>query len=210
MPTDPLAYFITFSTYGAWLHGKEAGSVDLDHNERGTAYLPADPHLEAADRAAMAQPPFRLDAPRRRVVLATVREVCRHRGWQLIACHVRTTHVHIVVYADAPPEKVMNDCKANASRRLTEAGLDDKVRRRWTRHGSTQYIWRANALVDVVDYVLHRQGEPMETYQDTEASEPRPSGSGDAVPSEPRASGSGDAVPSEPRALASGDAPPVR
>ena len=32
-----LAYFITFSTYGTWLHGTEKGlgSVDVEHN----AYL---------------------------------------------------------------------------------------------------------------------------------------------------------------------------
>ena len=32
-----LAYFITFSTYGSWLHGtkKGMGSVDREHNEYG-------------------------------------------------------------------------------------------------------------------------------------------------------------------------------
>jgi len=28
----PLAYFITFRTYGTWLHGDERGSIDRYHN----------------------------------------------------------------------------------------------------------------------------------------------------------------------------------
>ena len=49
MVNDPLAFLITFSTYGAWLHGKEVGSVDRDHNEPETPFVPADPRRESAD-----------------------------------------------------------------------------------------------------------------------------------------------------------------
>ena len=36
-----LAYFITFSTYGTWLHGttKGKGSVDREHNQHGCPSL---------------------------------------------------------------------------------------------------------------------------------------------------------------------------
>jgi hypothetical protein len=37
-----LAYFITFHTYGTWLHGTERGSVDRAHNTLGTPLLPPD------------------------------------------------------------------------------------------------------------------------------------------------------------------------
>jgi hypothetical protein len=36
----PLAYLITFRSYGTWLHGKE-GSVDRFHNVYGQPKLPA-------------------------------------------------------------------------------------------------------------------------------------------------------------------------
>jgi REP element-mobilizing transposase RayT len=184
MPDQPLAFFISFTTYGAWLHGKDHGSVDVEHNQHETPFLSADPLQEAENRSAMAQPAFFLDAPRRAVVLAAIREVCNHRRWHLLACHVRTTHVHLIVHADAAPEKVMNDCKAYASRRLTEAGLDDRTRKRWTRHGSTKYIWDENYLGNAIHYVLHRQGEPMETYQDPACSA-LPYGRGSESESEP-------------------------
>jgi hypothetical protein len=51
MPSSPLAYFITFSTYGAWLHGRGVGSVDKLHNEVGTPFLAADAEQEIRERA---------------------------------------------------------------------------------------------------------------------------------------------------------------
>ena len=53
------------------------------------------------------------------VVLQALREVCLHRGWSLLAAHVRTNHVHAIVESEVPPEKVMNDFKSYASRDLT-------------------------------------------------------------------------------------------
>ena len=103
---DPLAYFITFTTYGTWLHGRNPGSVDRGHNVPGTAFVPADADLESARRQAMRQDPYLLDEPQRAVVLRTIREVTAHRGWKLWAAHVRSNHVHVVVTADCRPEKV--------------------------------------------------------------------------------------------------------
>jgi hypothetical protein len=34
----------------------------------------------------------------------------------------------------------MNDFKAYSSRRMNEAALDTKDRKRWARHGSTRYL----------------------------------------------------------------------
>ena len=52
----------------------------------------------------MDQAAYSLDETRRNTVLAAIQEVCAHRGWRLLAAHVRTTHVHTVVEAEVPPE----------------------------------------------------------------------------------------------------------
>ncbi len=163
--SDPLAYFITFSTYGTWLHGDERGSV-LRH--RGTTdpsgLLPPRPALERYNRSEMDQPPYHLDPQRRGIVLATALEVARHRGWKLLAIHVRSNHVHCVIHAGTTPEKVMNDIKAYASRRLNEARLDGPGRKRWTRHGSTLHLWSDEAVWEKVWYTAEEQGEQMALY----------------------------------------------
>ena len=112
----------------------------------------------------MREPPYVLDASRRKVVLETICEVSRHRGWQLLACHIRTTHIHVVVTADADPEKVMSDFKAYASRRLKEKLGEAADCKRWTQHGSTRYLWTDDSVSGAVEYVVTGQGEALEVF----------------------------------------------
>jgi REP element-mobilizing transposase RayT len=161
MPDQPLAYFITFSTYGTWLHGESPGSVDREHNEVGTPWLPPDPLRRTQRRERMAQEPYYLDEPRRKIVRDAIAAECRFRRWKLLVLHVRSNHVHLVVTADREPELVMRCCKAQASKCLNQAGFDDSERKRWTTHGSTKYLWDEATIAEKVDYTLNRQGEPM-------------------------------------------------
>ena len=112
----------------------------------------------------MNQPPYFLDERRRGIVLEAVCEVCLYRGWGLIAAHVRTNHVHVVVEAVVRPEKVMNDIKSYASRRLSKAEAHEPDRKRWARHGSTRWLWKDQDVLDAVRYVVEEQGEPMALF----------------------------------------------
>ncbi|MBA4191268.1 MAG: hypothetical protein C0467_25075 [Planctomycetaceae bacterium] len=164
MPDRPLAYFITFTTYGTWLHGDAPGSVDQEHNQVGLPWLPADPELQTIARGRMTQQAYLLDAPRREVVRDAIIEECQFRSWSILALHVRSNHVHLVVISEREPEFVMRSCKATASKRLNETGLDQPDRKRWTTHGSTKYLWHEEAVAAAVNYTLHRQGDPMAVY----------------------------------------------
>jgi hypothetical protein len=116
----------------------------------------------------MRQEPYVLDEVRRRIVLRTIQEVAAHRGWNLGAVHVRSTHVHVVITASCRPEKVMIDLKAWCSRRLREACKETADRDRWTQHGSTRYLNDEESFVAAVKYVLDNQGDPMELYDGRE------------------------------------------
>ena len=166
----PLAYFITFTCYGTWLHGDERGSVDDEHSAPGSPVLPPDPERRARERETLAEAPYHPDAPRRQVTLHALCEIARRKGWALHAAHVRSNHVHIVATAQGPPERVMNDFKTAASRRLNKAFPGERNRRRWTRHGSTRYLWTEGAVAEKVHYVLDGQGEPLERYPGVEPS----------------------------------------
>jgi len=163
-PGLPLAYFITFGTYGSWLHGEEKGSVDRSHNLPGTPYLEPNSARLEIEEASRQQDAYVLDEARRGHVLAAVREVCAVRQWDLFAAHVRPAHVHLVLAAGDTPEKVMNAFKCYASRRLNAARLDDRGRKRWSRHGSTRYLWHPQAIEEAVAYVVDEQGPAMAVY----------------------------------------------
>jgi REP element-mobilizing transposase RayT len=159
---------ISWTCYGQWLHGNQRGSVDPEHNVLHEPWLAPDPERQDAEGEAMTQHPYELDEPRRRVVLDAIREVCKHRGWILHAVHVRALHVHVVVSGEATPERMMNDFKAYASWALNRAGFDDRSRKRWTRHGSTRYINDPSYLHGAVNYVLNKQGTPMQRWPEDE------------------------------------------
>lgn len=162
MSHGPLAYSITFHTYGTWLHGDDRGSVDSDHNLYGDPLLEPDVRRFATAAGQRKHAPVKLDAPSRRIVDAAVRDVARHRGWTLHALHVRTNHVHAVVGATAPPERVLNDFKAWATRALRAGGAAASAARPWARHGSTRYLWTEGAVENACRYVVEGQGEPLE------------------------------------------------
>jgi REP element-mobilizing transposase RayT len=90
---------------------------------------------------------------------------CQDRKWNLLAAHVRTNHVHLVVEAEAQPERVMNDLKSFASRRLNELGFDGVDRKRWARHGSTRWLWKRDAVLAAIAYVMDKQGDKMAVYE---------------------------------------------
>jgi REP element-mobilizing transposase RayT len=160
-----VTYLITFACYGSHFHGDESGSVDRAHNLRGSRLLKGDPQRVLAERQRMDQPPYDMDRNRREAVLAAVRERCADRQWSLLAAHARSTHVHIVVDADAPPERIMNDLKSFASRFLNRLGLDEPSRKRWARHGSTRWLQKQESVSAAIRYVVDEQGDPMAVYE---------------------------------------------
>lgn len=192
MNEQPLAFLISWTCYGQWLHGDRRGSVDPEHHEFSEPWLPADIDRWKQEVAAMDQPAYALDEPRRRIVLQAIVNVCQHRGWILHALHVRALHAHAVVSGATTPERMLNDFKSYASRALNTAGFDSRDRKRWTRHGSTRYIWDDRYLQAAINYVLNKQGAPMERYPETHET-PLPDGRGseESRQTEPRPSGSG-------------------
>jgi hypothetical protein len=76
--------------------------------------------------------------------------------------------VHVLVDADSKPERVMNDLKSFASRRLNERGLDGRDRKRWARHGSTRWLWKREEVSAARQYVVDGQGDPMAPYASSE------------------------------------------
>ena len=164
MDPNVKTYLITWTCYGNWLHGDARGSADRKHNMPGTPYLAQDDRRRIVETDQLKHPPYQLACSARPIVLRAIWEVCEYRKWELIAVHVQTTHIHVVVMADMPPERVMNDLKAYASRALNAAGIDGGPLHRWTRHGSTRYLNSADEIEAAVRYVLERQGSIMTTW----------------------------------------------
>jgi len=98
-----MTYLITFACYGSHLHGNEIHSVDRNHNRYGGPSVEAAPQRVSYEKMKMTQPPYEMDRLRRDVVLASMIERCAERDWKLLAAHVRSSHVHVVVESEVRP-----------------------------------------------------------------------------------------------------------
>ena len=162
------AYFITFCCYGAHLPGQD-NIVDDRYNAFGAPLFDHHSSWLQYSKQVMCEEPYLLDAPRRQVVLQRVTRLCECRQWSLLALHVRTTHVHLVVGAatekNTTPEQMMTAIKAASSAGLNQCKVDPPVRRRrWARHGSTRYLWTREDVSASIHYVLVNQGKPLTVY----------------------------------------------
>ena len=136
------------------MHGDESGSVDRHHNLVGSRLLEPGGERAIAECRAMLPNPYVLDEIARTVVLAaSSRSIAPTGDGTCRAAHVRSNHVHIVVEAEAQPERIMNQ--------LTSERPD---RKRWARHGSTRWLWKDEDVRKALRYVIDEQGEPMAVF----------------------------------------------
>ncbi|USN99124.1 MAG: transposase [Phycisphaeraceae bacterium] len=161
-----LAYFLTWTTYGTWLHGDERGSVDDEHNAVGTALIDADRLRLRSGRRALREDAFTLDAKTRPVVERAIRDHAEHRRWRIDALSARSNHVHVVVAAPSHPAAVVaGQFKSWATRRLRESGLIGERRRVWTKMASTRILHTEASRSAVVDYVRNFQDPGRRSFK---------------------------------------------
>jgi REP element-mobilizing transposase RayT len=156
-----MVYLLTFGCYGQWLPGDERGSVDRSRGQsRGGPIVPSS-YLVEESRLIMPYSDVVLSSAEAETVLAAIHEVCGFRGWGLLACHVRSTHVHVVVDLPGEPKGALRDFKAYASRGLNR---EHEARRHWSRGGNAARLLTQAAIRDAVRYVVEEQGEEMALF----------------------------------------------
>ena len=148
----PLAYLITFTCYGTWLHGDKRGSVDFKHNQFGEAFLEADSQREQEEYKRLKHLPVYLTQEQRDSVAKSIAHVCESRGWKLWEVNVRTNHIHAVLSSPEFPKAIFRALKSRSTIDLKSAGLfaQEKL---WTRGGSGLYLWKEDAVEAACQYV---------------------------------------------------------
>jgi len=158
----PLAYLLTWTTYGTWLPGDQRGWVKRNHG-----FQSPDSRVERRARGAMSGPMCELDRVHRQTVEETIRGHCKLRGWCLHAVNCRTNHVHVVVSApNVPSKKVIAQLKAWCTRELkarsASEGNSDQAqtsprRNWWTERGSVRLLFDEASVKVAIQYVVEGQ-----------------------------------------------------
>ena len=161
---DSLNYFITFRTYGTWLHGDERGSVDASHNRYGQEYLAPSGRLREHRQGQMTWPPLIFDLTQRQCATETAIEVALHRGWVLHNVETRTNHLHLLISApdSVSVDKICNDIKARITRVLRERGLVEAKREVWAEGASKKHIFGPVSGERIDQYIKEFQNDPQQ------------------------------------------------
>jgi REP element-mobilizing transposase RayT len=148
----PLAYLITFTCYGTWLHGDKRGSVDDKHNHFGEPFLEKDTQKEREEFKRLKHLPVYLSQEQRDNVTQSIVYVCESRSWKLWEVNVRANHVHVVLSSNELPKQIFRALKSRSTINLKGGGLFDQEKL-WTRGGSGRYLWKEDAVEAACRYV---------------------------------------------------------
>ena len=161
----PLAYLITFRSYGTWLHGDERGSVDRFHNHYNSSKIAPNKNWQKYNLKQLKCEAVILNADQRNAVETAIREVCEYRKWSLKAVNVRTNHIHIVVsIGEKKPEKALNDFKSYATRKMREHNCWESEKSPWADKGSKRRLWNEQSMGLACDYVINGQGDDLPNF----------------------------------------------
>jgi REP element-mobilizing transposase RayT len=154
--SDPLAYFLTWTTYGSWLPGDERGWVDR-WRRHGEIVDKPEPLLEKHARELLKGPAVTLDQEMRTAAEAAMRGATDEFGWMIHALAVRSNHVHLVVSArDKAPGKVMGLLKRRGTQTLNGLNGNNNIKRWWTEDGSKRLLYTEEAVARAVEYVKNQ------------------------------------------------------
>lgn len=162
--TFPAAYFITYSTYGSWVHADARGSVSRNQNVFGTPKLKPNEKYAKKMHGKQKNDQFLLNESQRTTVLNSIIAACKYYGWYLHAAHVRTNHLHILLYAKEDSATVTTKIKSFGTRFLKKYHPDIPKQKFWTRGKSARCIWKHAFILPAKQYIVDGQGKTKMAY----------------------------------------------
>lgn len=171
---DPVALFLTWTTYGTWLPGDERGYVTNTltpgggfipkENRPGTVYTADDEYTRERAQDLQQWPTVWLTASQALVVANSVVNVATKRNWMILRAAVMSNHVHLVV-TGCPIEgpKVRRIFKGDGQSDLSRAVGES---RRWfTAGGSDRRRSGVRSINSTIEYVANQQGKLAEVIE---------------------------------------------
>jgi REP element-mobilizing transposase RayT len=167
LPPGRTVWHITVGTYGSRLHGADEPTVDREHNQRGTPFLPPDPQRRRDESAAMRARAVLLNEDQRAFIEASLPSICNRGRWDFIICAApgkgEEDHFHLMLAADPKPHG--KQIRHWLKRWLTEA-LDNRFGRPpggewWVDGGSTKPVKDEDYFLNTYFYILRQRTTPF-------------------------------------------------
>jgi REP element-mobilizing transposase RayT len=151
MMNEPLAYFLTWTTYGSWLPGDERFWTSRNHGHQ-----PPDDRIKRFSKSLMKEESVLLSDREREIVEQAIKDHCELKKWNILAINVRTNHVHVVLECDIDPKTAMQQFKMWATRRLNDESKHQR-KKCWSRGGSVKILHTDESVENTVRYTVEGQ-----------------------------------------------------
>ena len=157
--SDPIAYHITFGTYGTRLHGDERGTIHRSENKPGDPIIGSDPGWWSQERGILRFEPVVLDRSKMLHAESLATAICDRGGWKCLNCAAGPDHFHLLVRCDK------RRAEGEAIRKWFKRWLGEGMSARWplpegatwwSEGGSVRWVWTRAYFDHVFDY-LKRQ-----------------------------------------------------
>jgi REP element-mobilizing transposase RayT len=149
----PMAYHITWGTYGTRLHGGDRVTVDRKENQFGDPIIGIDPDWQMAEQRLMRFPQRLLSLEQKLFVQNKIPEICQRGKWNFIATAAAKNHVHNVVGAAVDGKDIRKWLKRWISEAMNAQWPLKPDEVWWAECGSVKWIWNRGYYERVVQYV---------------------------------------------------------
>jgi REP element-mobilizing transposase RayT len=155
MPSQPLAYHITFGTYGTRLHGDSRGTVDRTRNKHGDPIIGRNADWHGLEAGKLLGRPVVFDQAVRGRIEQAIRGVCERGGWECHAAACQANHVHALITSGDDSKLIRRLLKRWLSQCLnSEVGEDTQTPGRWwAKGGSIKWVWDEAYFENVRRYI---------------------------------------------------------
>ena len=153
MGDSPLAYHITFGTYGARLHGDPRGTVDRRQSAHGQPIVDCSEGRQRMEARQLKHQPVLHTAEQRAYAQDAIKQVCLQGEWELIQTACGSDHVHVLLSSDRDPKAIRRWLKRWLGQAMSARWPLSEGQSWWAKGGSAKYVWDQEYLCSVDEYL---------------------------------------------------------
>ena len=161
MSDRPLAYHITFGTYGTRLHGDARGTVDRSFNKSGDPIIGLNVDWHDMEASSLKGQPVVFDQSMRVIVEHAIDRVCEQGDWLCHTSACQHNHVHILVTSIDEGKLTRRLMKRWLTQDLNNV-VDISPYRWWAKGGSVKWVWNQMYFDNVYEYVRQQRTSKTE------------------------------------------------
>jgi REP element-mobilizing transposase RayT len=160
MLATPLAYHITFGTYGTRLHGDPRGTVERAQNRYGDPIKGADQRCWSRETGKLRYRPVCLTLEQRCFAENVIPNICLRGRWAYFNCAAASDHVHTLLSAGADGLKVRMWLKRWLGEALAAKWPLLEGQTWWAEGGSVKWVLDQCYFAKVREYIDRQRATP--------------------------------------------------